>query len=126
MAAPEDFLFPNADGGFLDVANYRYRVLQPLARKLGLPKLTFQVLRRTMATQAQRMGSIKDIQAHLRHAKADTTANQYVQELPESVVAMVGAVYEKLRKGERETAHSRAGSEAATVDLLPIRRKVSL
>lgn len=45
------------------------------------------------------MGSVKDIQAHLRHAKADTTANEYMQELPESVVQMVGAVYEMLRKG---------------------------
>jgi hypothetical protein len=40
-------------------------------------------MRRTMATQAQSMGSVKDIQAHLRHAKADTTANEYMQELPE-------------------------------------------
>jgi len=39
--------------------------------KLGLPKLNFQVLRRTMATLAQKKGSVKDIQAHLRHAKAD-------------------------------------------------------
>jgi hypothetical protein len=31
------------------------------------------------------MGSVKDIQAHLRHAKADTTVNEYMQELPESV-----------------------------------------
>jgi len=56
-----------------------------LADKLGIPKLTFQVLRRTMATQAQSMGSVKDIQAHLRHAKADTTANEYMQALPEVV-----------------------------------------
>jgi hypothetical protein len=41
-----------------------------------LPKLNFQVMRRTMATQAQGMGSVKDIQAHLRHAKADTTATR--------------------------------------------------
>ena len=57
----------------------------PLAEKLGLPKLNFQVLRRTTATLAQKKGSVKDIQAHLRHAKADTTANEYMQELPESV-----------------------------------------
>jgi hypothetical protein len=36
------------------------------------------------------MGSVKEIQAHLRHAKADTTANEYMQELPESVKGMVG------------------------------------
>jgi integrase len=57
------------------------------------------MLRRTMATQAQGMGSIKDIQAHLRHAKADTTANEYMQSLPESVREMVGSVYQMLAKG---------------------------
>jgi hypothetical protein len=75
------FIFPNSRGGFMDTGNYRNRVLNPLAEKLGLPKLNFQVMRRTMATQAQSMGSVKDIQAHLRHAKADTTANEYMREL---------------------------------------------
>ncbi len=45
------------------------------------------------------MGSVNDIQAHLRHAKADTTANEYMQELPESVKRMVGDVYAMLTKG---------------------------
>ena len=71
-------------------ANYRNRVLKPLAEALNIPKLTFQVLRRTMATRAQALGSVKDIQAHLRHSRADTTANEYMQELPESVQQMVG------------------------------------
>ena len=53
-------------------------------------------MRRMMATQAQRMGSVKDIQAHLRHSRPDTTANEYMQELPESVQQMVGTVYELL------------------------------
>lgn len=101
-ASPEAFIFPNADGGFLDVGNYRFRVLAPLAQELGIPKLNFQILRRTMATQAQRMGSVKDIQAHLRHSRPDTTANEYMQELPEGVQRMVGGVYEMLRKGGAE------------------------
>ena len=83
----------------MDTGNYRNRVLNPLAARLGLPKLNFQVMRRTMATQAQSMGSVKDIQSHLRHAKADTTANEYMQELPESVKKMVGSVYTMLMKG---------------------------
>ncbi len=75
------------------VDNYRERVLKPLAGGLGIPRLNFQIIHRTMPTQAQNMGSVKDIQAHLRHAKADTTANEYMQELPESVQQMVGSVY---------------------------------
>ena len=69
---------------------------------LGLEKLNFQILRRTMATQAQKMGSVKDIQAHLRHSRPDTSAHEYMQELPESLQQMVGAVYLILTKGGEE------------------------
>jgi integrase len=108
-SSPDAFIFPNTDGGFMDTGNYRNRILTPLAEKLGLPKLNFQVLRRTMATLAQRKGSVKDIQAHLRHSKADTTANEYMQELPESVGRMVESMYEELMHGQT----------AASADLLP-------
>jgi integrase len=83
----------------MDTGNCRNRVLNPLAERLEIPKLNYQILRRTMATRAQSMGSVKDIQARLRHAKADTTANEYMQELPESVKRMVGEVYAMLTKG---------------------------
>ena len=99
VVSRDAFIFPNSRGGFMDTGNYRNRVLNPLAERLEIPKLNFQILRRTMATQAQSMGSVKDIQAHLRHAKADTTANEYMQELPESVKRMVGEVYAMLTKG---------------------------
>lgn len=45
---PEAFMFPARDGGFMDSSNYRKRVLHRLAKQLNLPKLTFQVIRRTM------------------------------------------------------------------------------
>jgi integrase len=92
-ASPDAFIFASEAGSAMDTANYRNRVLDPLAAQSGIPKLNFQILRRTMATRAQRLGSVKDIQAHLRHSRADTTANEYMQELPESVKEMVGAVY---------------------------------
>ena len=91
----------------MDTGDYRNRVLNPLAERLELPKLNFQILRRTMATQAQSMGSVKDIQAHLRHAKADTTANEYMQVLPESVKRMVGEVYAMLTKGGESLQHKK-------------------
>jgi integrase len=111
VLSPDDFIFPNTRGGFMDTGNYRNRVLTPLAEKLGFPKMNFQIIRRTMATRAQSMGSVKDIQAHLRHAKADTTANEYMQELPESVKKMVGSVFTMLMKGGE--------SKQAFEDLLP-------
>ncbi|NUQ30708.1 MAG: hypothetical protein HOQ35_19620 [Acidobacteriaceae bacterium] len=45
---------------------------------------------------------MKDVQSRLRHSRADTTANEYMQELPESVQEMVGAVFEMLTAGSTE------------------------
>jgi integrase len=53
-------------------------VLKKLAEELELPKLNFQVLRRTMATLAQTKGGVKDVQGVLGHSKADTTVNVYI------------------------------------------------
>jgi integrase len=53
-ASPDAFIFPDAKGGFMDTVNYRKRVLHKLARELELPKLTFQVIRRTIANAALR------------------------------------------------------------------------
>jgi integrase len=100
--SPDDFIFPNADGGFWLVTNYRSRALKPPAERLGIEKLNLQILRRTLATQAQKMGTVKDIHAHLRHARPDTTANEYMQALPASVQQMVDSVYLMLTKGGDE------------------------
>jgi len=101
--APDGFLFPNARkrnganrNGFIRTDNYRARVLKPLAEELGLPKLNFQVLRRTMATLAQTKGSVKDVQAILGHSKADTTVNVYMQSIEASVKQTQEAIYSEL------------------------------
>ncbi len=80
--SPDAFIFPNArkrngaaKNGFICTNNYRARVLNKLAEALGLKKLNFQVLRRTIATLAQTKGNVKDVQGILGHTKADTTVN---------------------------------------------------
>lgn len=102
--SPEVFLFPNSrkrNGarrkGFIRTDNYRTRVLKPLAQALGLPKLNFQVLRRTIATLAQTKGSIKDVQGILGHTKADTTVNVYMQSIEASVKETQEAIYAELK-----------------------------
>jgi integrase len=77
--------------------NYRKRVLHKLARELELPKLTFQVIRRTIATLAQKKGTVKDVQGLLRHSRAATTTDVYMQEIPESVRATVNAIHQEPR-----------------------------
>jgi integrase len=101
--ASDAFIFPNARkrsgarrNGFIRTENYRARVLKKLATELGLPKLNFQVLRRTMATLAQTKGNVKDVQGILGHSKADTTANVYMQTIEESVKQTLDAIYREL------------------------------
>ncbi|HYU45900.1 MAG TPA: tyrosine-type recombinase/integrase [Terriglobales bacterium] len=95
---PEAFIFPNKGGDFMDTGNYRKRVLHKLAADLELPKLTFQVIRRTIATLAQKKGTVKDVQGVLRHSRAATTTDVYMQEIPKSVQATVDSINSELRK----------------------------
>jgi integrase len=83
----EDFIFPNADGGFLLKENYSKRVLNELAERAKIPRLNFQMLRRTVATHAQHLGSLKDVQTIMRHKQAQTTANIYIQTIDKTVRA---------------------------------------
>jgi integrase len=95
---PEAFIFPDKDGDFMDTGNYRKRVLHKLAAELELPKLTFQVIRRTIATLAQKKGTVKDVQGVLRHSRAATTTDVYMQQIPKSVQATVDSINSELRK----------------------------
>jgi integrase len=96
---PDDFIFANRlrKGGFIDPHNYR-RKMRKLGEDLGLPKLTFQVIRRTIATLGQKKGTPKDIRGLLRHSRLSTTTDVYMQEIPESVKATVAAINKELRK----------------------------
>jgi integrase len=95
-SAPDGFIFPNRSGGFIDPQNYRKK-MRKLGKDLGLPKLTFQVIRRTIATLGQKKGTPKDIQTLLRHSRLATTTDVYMQEIPESVKATVAAINQELR-----------------------------
>jgi hypothetical protein len=86
------------------------RVLHRLARDLELPKMTFQVIRRTIATLAQKKGTVKDVQGVLRHSRTATTTDVYMQEIPESVQAMINSINRELRKS-RPARESRANSK---------------
>jgi hypothetical protein len=90
--SPDDFIFENEDGGFLDTDNYRKRVLHKIARELHLPKLTFQVIRRTIATIAQKKGTVKDVQGVMRHSRTATTTDIYMQEIPASVQSTINSI----------------------------------
>ena len=105
--APAAFIFPNSrkrnrakKNGFIRTDNYRARVLKKLAQELGLAKLNFQVLRRTMATLAQTKGGVKDVQGVLGHSRADTTVNVYMQQIEAGVKQTLDAIYSELTTPE--------------------------
>ena len=56
-----------------------------MSDSLRIPLVTYQVLRRTFATLMQKCGTIKDVQAMLRHASPNLTLGTYTQAIPESV-----------------------------------------
>lgn len=117
--SPDAFIFSNQDGGFLDTDNYRKRVLHRLAKDLKLPKLTFQVIRRTIATLAQKKGTVKDVQGVLRHSRTATTTDVYMQEIPESVQATVDSINRELRKsGPEKTSQSSPKKKSVTANFL--------
>ena len=103
----------------MDTGNYRKRVLHKLARDLNLPKLTFQVIRRTIATLAQKKGTVKDVQGVLRHSRTATTTDVYMQEIPESVQSTINSINEELRgsaglKGNKAARTGTAGTSRRT------------
>jgi integrase len=94
------FIFPNADGGVIRLDNYRADVLKPALKKVadetGSTGVDFRACRRTCGTHLSQHGGVKEVQAHLRHARATTTLDIYIQEIPASVRIAVEKLNETL------------------------------
>ena len=67
--------------------------IYPITDKLEIPRklVTFQVMRRTLGTDLQEHGTMKDAQTALRHASIKTTAEVYMQPIPASVAAALNS-----------------------------------
>ncbi len=90
------FMFRGRFDGPMDPSNFRKRVLHKLAEELELPKLTFQVIRRTIATLAE--GHVKGVQGMMRHSQVSTTTNVYMQILQPEVRSTVDSIHRELSK----------------------------
>lgn len=115
--SPEALMFPTFGRGARtgikvprQARNFLKWRIFPITDKLGIPRklVTFQVMRRTAGTDLQQHGTIKDAQALLRHADIKTTANVYMQQIPESVRAALDsrtrAIFAKKRAGGSKTS----------------------
>jgi len=94
--SPDAFIFGGRFGGPMDPSNFRKRVLHRLAEELELPKLTFQVIRRTIATLAE--GHVKGVQGMMRHSQVSTTTNVYMQILQPEVRSTVDSIHRELSR----------------------------
>jgi integrase len=107
---PEAFMFPSKVGSPLNLNNFLNRNIKPAAtlalnRVLQegriappgfLARINHQAFRRTVATQMQKTGTVKDVQAHLRHATPAMTIGVYMKEIPASVREAVEHLDQKL------------------------------
>lgn len=105
---PDDFVFSNESGGFWWKENYQQRVLNDLADRAGVKRFNYQVLRRSVATHLQHLGSPKDTAAVMRHRKTDTAQAHYVQEIDESVRAALDKLANTLFSEKKQRAGERA------------------
>jgi integrase len=86
--------------------------IYPITDKLEIPRklVTFQVMRRTLETDLQEHGTMKNAQTALRHASINTTANVYMQPIPASLVAALNsrtrAVLAKKRQASGKTSEA--------------------
>lgn len=97
----ESLIFPSEKGTPIRPENWLRRRIKPIAKELGISTpATFQVLRRTFATNAQGHGNPKDVQSHLRHSNITTTLGIYTQPVSSSVRRLVNDVTDAVLKKE--------------------------
>lgn len=85
-SGPEDLVFQSLVKGVpMRDNNILVRHIKPAAKRLGLPWVNWQVLRRSFATWLKLAGTdVKDAQGLMRHSRASTTLDVYQQFVPES------------------------------------------
>jgi integrase len=103
--ALDAFIFPSEAGTPIAPGNYLKRVLKPAAKNLGINHVTIHMFRRTYPTIGQHGGSVKDLQAQLRHASPDMTASVYMQSIGPSVRAAAEFVERKIVEAAAQAAN---------------------
>ena len=81
---PKGLVFAKSDGGPLDRWNLLRKHLKPAARKLGLPNVTWHLLRHGHATMLDVVGTpIGTMQSLLGHSTPEITREIYLHAIPE-------------------------------------------
>jgi integrase len=99
-AGPDDLVFQSLEkGGPMRDNNILVRHLKPAGKKIAIEWINWQVLRRSFATWLNESGvDIKEAQGLMRHSRASTTLDVYMQFVPDSqrrAVDNLGKLYQK-------------------------------
>ena len=87
---PDEYLFATRNGKPLIPTNWSEDVLKPAGQKISLPGISFHWFRRGHATDQHHDGvADKAIQKQMRHSKAETTRNVYMQQSDPQTVSAV-------------------------------------
>jgi integrase len=93
-------VFPSERGTPIHAGNYLRRTLKGISKRLNVPGLAFQALRRTCSTHILRVASVKDSQRLLRHESPVTTLRHYAKSIPQSLSAAVEAFAAEVTGGK--------------------------
>ncbi len=85
---PSLLVLQTAEGTPVRFSNFTRRAFRPLARRAGVPSVTYHALRHTAATLLLSAGvDLKSAQAILGHAKASHTLDLYADSVPGNINA---------------------------------------
>jgi integrase len=100
-ANDDDWMFPNSDGiGPIWHEDILGRQIQPVAKDLGLPHITWRLLRHWGATHMMELGiPVKTVQERLGHSRPDTLLKHYVHVLDGSAERAAAVLSTGLARG---------------------------
>lgn len=101
----DDWVFPNTrETGPIRHEDILGRRIQPVAKELGLPHITWRLIRHWGATHMIALGvPIKAVQERLGHSRPDILLNHYVHVLEESAEMAAAALSTRLGGGSPES-----------------------
>ena len=96
-----DYIFTSRRGSPIHFKNWIDRTLTPAATKAGLPRISYHMFRRGLATELHQNGAVdKNIQSQLRHADPATTRTVYMQAVPEEQTKAIALLAAKAVAGK--------------------------
>lgn len=99
---PDDLVFPNTRGGFLDASNFMEDHFRPLLDAAGVKSVTFHSLRHTHVSDLISDGvNILAIAERIGHSKPQMTIDTYAHLLPKDQAKCVDAVNKRLAASRR-------------------------